>query len=181
MAFYLGNVGLYDDGHLDLQQRQTQHGYWRDHPCHETENSRVILRAGPINSGGITTRGTKLMLILRVFWAEFRKSLILFMRYPFGSLITVSVMLLLFIGIFETALRVSSVEELSSDQTRLAAQKFVLWTVMILGFSSVAASIKDETQSGFIEVVWMGALHPTIVVFIRSLVSHTISIGLCAC
>ena len=39
---------------LDLQQRQTQHGYWRDHPCHETENSRVILRAGPINSGGIT-------------------------------------------------------------------------------------------------------------------------------
>ena len=119
------------------------------------------------------------MLILRVFWAEFRKSLILFMRYPFGSLITVSVMLLLFIGIFETALRVSSVEELSSDQTRLAAQKFVLWTVMILGFSSVAASIKDETQSGFIEVVWMGALHPTIVVFIRSLVSHTISISMC--
>ena len=88
------------------------------------------------------------MLILRVFWAEFRKSLILFMRYPFGSLITVSVMLLLFIGIFETALRVSSVEELSSDQTRLAAQKFVLWTVMILGFSSVFAGLSQTGPAG---------------------------------
>lgn len=39
---------------MDIQQRPTQHGHRRDHPCHETKNGRVVLQAGPIKNGGIT-------------------------------------------------------------------------------------------------------------------------------
>jgi hypothetical protein len=39
---------------LDIQQRSTQHGHWRDYTRYETETSRVILQADPVKNGGIT-------------------------------------------------------------------------------------------------------------------------------
>ncbi len=39
---------------LDIHQRETQHGHWRDHSSNETENGRVVLQADPIRNGGIT-------------------------------------------------------------------------------------------------------------------------------
>lgn len=119
------------------------------------------------------------MLLVNVFFAELLKSFTIFRRYIFGSVITILVMILIFIGIFETTISLSPVKDIPNDTTRLIVQKFALWTVMILGFSGVAGTIKDETQSGFIEVVWMGTLHPSLVVLIRSLISHLISAAIC--
>ena len=118
------------------------------------------------------------MLIVRLIIAEIQKAFCILSRYLFGSTIVIVVMALLFVGIFETTLEISSVEKLTIDQTRLVAQRFVLWTVMIMGFSSVAGAVRDETHSGFIEVVWMGAFHPTTVILVRSCISHIISISM---
>jgi len=40
---------------MDTQQRPAQYGHRRDHTCHETETSCVVLQIDPIKKGRINT------------------------------------------------------------------------------------------------------------------------------
>lgn len=115
---------------------------------------------------------------------EIVKSLTLLVRYPLGSLATVAVMALIFVGIYQTSLSIIP-NGTPTDLDRIATvQRYVLWTAMILGFSSVSGSVADETRTGLIEIVWMSRFPPALTLLVRAtvtvIISTIISIGIAA-
>jgi ABC-2 type transport system permease protein len=109
---------------------------------------------------------------------EFAKSCRMMVRYPTSSIVSIIVMTVVFIGLFETATGIFGNQFASSVDIDLTIQKFILWTTMIMGFASVSSSIRDDTLSGMIETVWMGTLPPAVTITIRGLATICVTLAL---
>ena len=119
-------------------------------------------------------------IFLNLACLEIKNELRLFFRYPVGSISGVIVLSVLFIGVFETAQGLFASQEHDQLHVLLMAQKFVLWSTLITGFSNITSSIRDETRSGLIEIVWMARFPASFILTLRAIISiiHVIVINI---
>lgn len=113
--------------------------------------------------------------VWQIATVELRRSAIMLIRYPFGAIVTVVLLALLFAGLYETASGFGATfVDGGIFGAELAIQKFAIWTAMISGLGSVAGSVKNDTQSGLIEQIWMAPVNPTLIFFVRALFASTV-------
>ena len=86
---------------------------------------------------------------------EFKRTVRQFFRYPVAAVVLVVVMLLMFLGLVQTALGVSSGADRSTVSFVEVAQRYIIWSTTIIGISSVSGSIEDDTRAGTMELAWL--------------------------
>ena len=119
-------------------------------------------------------RAGVLRALLGVFAAECARTGRMLVRYPIGTLANVAILSLIFVGVFETAR--GMFDDAPSDDAPLSGlvQTFVLWSALITGFSSITGSIRDDTRSGLIEILWMGRFPAAVVLVMRAVISSVV-------
>lgn len=113
-------------------------------------------------------------MFIRYALQEVIKTKNLLLRYPISFAATVLVMCLVFIGIYETSLGLLTRDNVSKADQAIFIQKFVIWSIIIIGFSSISGGIRDDSRSGIIETIWMSAFNPIYIIFFRGLLSSLI-------
>ena len=111
-----------------------------------------------------------------IFIEEARRSIIILLRYPLSILSTITVLTILFVGIYETSLSVGGQEGGHNAGSRQYVLRFVLWTVLIGGFSSISNGIANEARSGTLEAVFHSGRSVTLMYAMKATISVAISV-----
>lgn len=98
------------------------------------------------------SRGGQILLLCS---HEFKRILRQFIRYPVAAVVVVVVMLLIFLGLVQMALGVSSGADRATMSFMTVAQRYVIWSTTITGISSVSGNIEDDTRAGTMEMAWL--------------------------
>jgi len=107
---------------------------------------------------------------------ELRKSLTLIMRYPVSFLSVIVIMSLIFIGIYETAESLNTGP--TTNNVNQSISRFILWSTLIGGFSSISSNIANEAKSGTLEVIFQTERSYIYIYLVRAIISVAISISI---
>lgn len=111
--------------------------------------------------------------MLKLFLAEFRRSWIQFIRYPFEAIGGIFITTSIFYGLFLSAKYVTGTAFQLGDRFDAIVIGYVLWTLILFIMTEVATGLQYEAQTGTLEQIFLSPYGAVLVFFMRAIASLT--------
>ncbi|NET91028.1 MAG: ABC transporter permease [Kamptonema sp. SIO1D9] len=109
--------------------------------------------------------------MLELFWAEFRRSWIEFIRYPMEAVGGIFVTTTIFYGLFLGAKYVAGASFTLGDRLEAIVIGYVLWTLVLFVINNTAIGLQHEAQTGTLEQIFLSPFGATTVFLVRAIAS----------
>lgn len=119
---------------------------------------------------------SKFAYALALSQAEVRKAGIMLRRYPFGPLVSVIILTLVFLALVRTATGFGG--GVRGVEFAVTIQTYLLWTALIASFGAIQAMIEQDSRSGLLEQVLMSPASPAFYFSLRALISGLVSLAI---
>jgi ABC-2 type transport system permease protein len=113
----------------------------------------------------------------RLFAAEFRRYLIVMVRYPVESLVGVLLSTLLFVGLFLGARHVSGAAASFGQSAPALLVGYFAWLVLVSGLGHLAGEIESDGKTGVLEAIFSSTHSPLTLFLARGLAACTLSVA----
>jgi ABC-2 type transport system permease protein len=114
--------------------------------------------------------------MLELFLAEFRRSWIQFIRYPFESVGGVIITTIFFYGLFLSAKYVAGPGFKLGDRLDSIVVGYVLWTLVLFIITDVAGNLQQEAQTGTLEQLFLSRFSAIVLFLLRTLANLSFQI-----
>lgn len=115
-------------------------------------------------------------MILKLFLAEFRRSWLLFVRYPINAIGQTFITLVIFYGLFLGIDYIGGSDFTFGDRFDAIIIGYVLWTLVLSVMNSLAGELQYEAQTGTLEQIFLSPFGASLVFLMRALASVTLNL-----
>lgn len=109
--------------------------------------------------------------MLELFLAEFRRSWIQFIRYPFEAIGGIVITTSIFYGLFLSARYVAGPSLQFGDRFDAIVVGYVLWSLVLFIMTDIAGGLQYEAQTGTLEQLFLSPFGASLVFLMRTLAS----------
>lgn len=116
--------------------------------------------------------------MLDLFWAEFRRSWIQFIRYPVEAVGGIFITTTIFYGLFASARYVVGDGISFGDRFEAIVIGYVLWALILAVMNDIAIGLQYEAQTGTLEQVFLAPYGAARVFLVRAIASIVLRLSL---
>jgi len=115
-------------------------------------------------------------MILKLFLAEFRRSWLLFVRYPINAIGQTFITIVIFYGLFLGIGYMGGSDFTFGERFDAIVIGYVLWTLVLSVMDSLAGELQYEAQTGTLEQVFLSPFGASLVFLMRAIASVALNL-----